>query len=129
MKITRYAVYNHLATSAVLIGLLVLGIYGLARLPVDFLPDITYPMIKVHIWWHGATPEEIDRNIADPIERQMATVDNLDYLESSSIEGMYTLLVNFKYGVNIDTAYQDALAAMARVARRLPPRYRSAHCY
>jgi len=77
-------------------------------------------MVKVHIWWRGATPEDIDKNIADPIERQMATVDDLDYLESSSIEGMYTLLVNFKYGVDVNAAYQDVLAAMARVARQLP---------
>jgi hydrophobe/amphiphile efflux-1 (HAE1) family protein len=120
MKLTHYAVHRRLATSAILAALLVLGLYGLWRLPVDFLPGITYPMIKVHIWWRGATPEEIDKSLADPIERQMATVDDLDYLESSSIEGMYTLLVNFKYGVDVDAAYQDALAAMARAARELP---------
>jgi HAE1 family hydrophobic/amphiphilic exporter-1 len=120
MKLTRYAVHRRLATSAIVLALAVLGLYGLWRLSVDFLPSITYPMIKVHIWWRGATPEEIDKNIADPIERQMATVDDLDFLESSSIEGMYTLQANFKYGVNVDVAYQDALAAMARVARELP---------
>lgn len=120
MKITQYAVRRTLATSAIVTALVVLGLYALWQLPVDFLPNITYPMIKVHIWWRGATPEEIDKNIADPVERQMATVDDLDYLESSSIEGMYTLQANFKYGVNVDVAYQDALAAMARVARELP---------
>lgn len=120
MKPTRYAVERRLATSAIVVALVVLGLYGLWRLPVDFLPNVTYPMIKVHIWWQGATPEEIDKNIADPLERQMATVDDLDYLESSSIEGMYTLLANFKYGVDVNVAYQDALAAMARVARELP---------
>ncbi len=121
MKLTHYAVHRRLASSAILVALVVLGLYGFLRLPVDFLPEITYPMIKVHVWWRGATPEEIDQNIADPLERQMATVDNLDYLESSSIEGMYTLLANFKYGVDVDVAYQDALAAMARAARQLPP--------
>ncbi len=120
MKITRYAIRRRVATGAIVTALTVLGLYGLWRLPVDFLPNITYPMIKVHIWWPGATPEEIDKNIADPVERQMATVDDLDYLESSSIEGMYTLLANFRYGVDVDVAYQDALAAMARVARELP---------
>jgi multidrug efflux pump subunit AcrB/rhodanese-related sulfurtransferase len=120
VKITSYAVRKRLAACAIITTAVVLGVYGLLRLPVEFLPKITYPMIKVHIWWSGATPEEIDRSLADPIERQMATVDNLDYLESSSIEGMYTLQVNFKYGVNVDAAYQDALAAMARVARELP---------
>jgi len=120
MRITNVAVRRRIATGAIVIALAVLGLYGLAGLAVDFLPDITYPMIKVHVWWRGATPEEIETNLADPIERQMATVDGLDYLESSSIEGMYTLLVNFRYDVDIDVAYQDALAAMARVARQLP---------
>lgn len=120
MRVTEYAVKRRLATGAIVTALVVLGMYGLWRLPVDFLPNITYPLIKVHIWWRGATPEEIDKSIADPIERQMATVDDLDYLESSSIEGMYTLQVNFKYGVDVNVAYQDALAAMARVTRELP---------
>lgn len=120
MKLTSYSIHRRLATSAIVLALVVLGLYGLWRLPVDFLPNVTYPLIKVHIWWPGATPEEIDKSIADPIERQMATVDDIDYLDSSSIEGMYTLQANFKYGVDVDVAYQDALAAMARVARELP---------
>lgn len=120
MKLTEYSVKKRIAASVIVLAMVVLGLYGLMRLPVNFLPDITYPLIKIHVWWPGATPEEIDLQLADPIERQMATVDGLDYLESSSIEGMYTLQVNFKYGVNVDVAYQDVLAAMARVARQLP---------
>jgi len=120
MRITQWTINRRLATGAIVFTLLVLGIYGMLRLPVDLLPNVTYPMIKVHIWWRGATPEDVERNIADPIERQMATVDGIDYLNSSSIEGMYTLEANFKYGVDVDVAYQDALAAMARVARELP---------
>jgi len=120
MKITALAVKRRIATAAIVITLIILGAYGLWQLPTNFLPDMTYPLIKVYIYARGATPEELDVNIADPVERQMASVDGLDYLESSSIEGMYTLSVNFQYGVNIDTAYQDALAAMARVVRKLP---------
>ncbi len=120
MRLTHHAVHRRVATSAIVIALIVVGLYGLWHLPVDFLPSITYPMIKVHIWWRGATPEEVEKNVAEPIERQMATVDGLDYLESSCIEGMYTLQANFEYGVDVDVAYQDALAAMARVARELP---------
>lgn len=120
MRITEYTVRRRYATAAIVFTLLVLGGYGLVNLPVDLLPDVTYPLIKVHIWWRGATPEDIDKNIADPIERQMATVEGIDFLYSSSIEGMYTLEANFRYGVNVDVAYQDALAAMARVARELP---------
>ncbi|RJP83069.1 MAG: efflux RND transporter permease subunit [Desulfobacteraceae bacterium] len=120
MKITDTAVKRRIATSVIAVALVVLGVYGLFRLPVNFLPDMTYPLIKIHIWWRGATPDEINTNLADPIERQMATVDGLDFLESSSIEGMYTLQANFKYDVDVDVAYQDSLAAMARAVRQLP---------
>jgi hydrophobic/amphiphilic exporter-1 (mainly G- bacteria), HAE1 family len=120
MKLTHYTVHHRLATGAIVLALLVLGIYGLVQLPVDLLPKITYPLVRVNVWWRGATPEDIVKNIADPIERQMATVDGIDYLQSSSIEGMYSLEVNFRYGVNVDVAYQDALAAMSRIAKSLP---------
>lgn len=120
MKITALAVKRRIATAVIVITLTILGVYGLWQLPTNFLPDMTYPMIKVYIYARGATPDELNVNVADPVERQMASVDGLDYLESSSIEGMYTLTANFQYGVSIDTAYQDALAAMARVARKLP---------
>jgi len=120
MKITAVSVKKRLALSLIIIPLVVMGLYGIYRLPVDFLPDITYPLVKVIIYWRGATPEEINTSIADPIERQMATVDGLDYLESSSIEGMYYLQANFGYGMDINVAYQDVLAAMARAIRKLP---------
>lgn len=120
MKLTQTALKRPVAVAVLTLALAAVGLFSLKNLAVDYLPQITYPMVKVHIWWQGATPDEIETNVAEPIERVMATVDNLDYIESSSIEGMYTLLVNFQYGVNVDTAYQDVLAAMGRATRELP---------
>lgn len=120
MKLTQYAVHRRLAASAIVVALVVLGIYGLQQLPVDYLPNITYPLVKVQIRWPGATPQEIDVDIADPVERLMATVDHLDHLESSSIEGLYTLDVHFEYGADIGVAFQDVLAALTRAQRLLP---------
>jgi multidrug efflux pump subunit AcrB len=121
MRITAIAMKRPVAITVMVLAVIALGLFGLSQLDVDYLPDITYPMIKIHIWWSGATPDEIETNIAEPIERVMATVDNLDYLESSSIEGMYTLLVNFRYGVHVEDAFQDVASAMGRAARQLPP--------
>jgi hydrophobe/amphiphile efflux-1 (HAE1) family protein len=120
MKVTQTALNRPIAVVVLTIALTIVGIFSLNNLAVDYLPQITYPMIKLHIWWPGATPDEIETNVAEPIERVMATVDNLDYIQSSSIEGMYTLLVNFSYGVDVEAAYQDVLAAMGRVSRKLP---------
>ena len=121
MRLTAITLQRPVAITVLVMALISMGLFGLARLDVDYLPDIAYPMIKIHIWWRGATPDEIETNIAEPIERVMATVDNLDYLESSSIEGMYTLLVNFQYGVDVEAAFQDVISAMARAERELPP--------
>ena len=120
MRITQAAIRRPVAATVLAIAVFATGFFSVYQLDVDYLPDVTYPMIKIHIWWRGATPDEVETNVADPIERVMATVDNVDYLESSSIEGMYTLLVNFQYGVDVDTAYQDVIAAMGRIARQLP---------
>lgn len=120
MKITTAALKRPVAVTVLAVAVAALGIFALKTLKVDYLPEVVYPMIKIHIWYRGATPEEIETNVAEPIEQVLATVDNLDYLQSSSIEGMYTLLVNFKYGVDVEAAYQDVTTAMGRVARRLP---------
>lgn len=121
MRMTDVSLKRKVAVTVLTVAAVALGLFALPRLGVDYLPKITYPMVKIHVYWRGATPEEVERNIAEPIERAMATVDNLDYLDSSSIEGMYTLLVNFRYGVNVDVAYQDVMAVMGRVNRLLPP--------
>lgn len=120
MRITQYSVNRRLATSAIATALVVLGLYGLSRLPVDFMPDVTYPLVKMQIRWPGATPEEIDKDIADPLERLMATVDGLDSLESFAREGVYSLDVSFDYGTDIDVAFQDVLAALTRAGQDLP---------
>jgi len=121
VRITAATLRRPVAAGVLALAVFVSGLFSLKQLDVDYLPETIYPMIKIHIWWRGATPEEIDTNIADPIERVLSTVDNLDYLQSSSIEGMYTLLVNFRYGVRVEEAYQDVITAMGRVARQLPP--------
>lgn len=120
MKITDISLKHKVAVTVLTVAAAVIGWFSLTQLDVDYLPEITYPMVKIHIWWSGATPEEMETNVAEPVERAMATVDNLDYLDSSSIEGMYTLLVNFRYGVNVDIAYQDVMAVMGRINRELP---------
>ena len=120
MKISELSIKKPVSVIVLMVAVWVVGVISFIRLPINLLPDITYPLIKVYVNWRGATPEEIEDNIADVIEPKMATVDNLDYLESECTEGLYTLLVNFSYGANRDIAYQDVLAKMGLVRKKLP---------
>ncbi len=120
MKITAVALKRPVAVTVLVLAALAAGLFSLSQLDVNYLPDISYPMVKIHIWWRGATADDVEDNIADPLEEVIATVDDLDYIESSSIEGMYTLLANFFYGVDVEVAFQDVVAAMGRVTKNLP---------
>ncbi len=120
MKISDISIKKPISVIVLMVTVCVVGFISFLHLPVNLLPDITYPMIKVYVYWRGATPEEIEDNIADIIEPKMATVDNLDYLESECTEGLYTLLVNFSYDADRDIAYQDVLAKMGLVRKKLP---------
>lgn len=120
MKLSDTAILKPISTLAIAAALCVVGLYSFIGIPVNLLPDITYPLVKVYVYWTGATPEEIEDNIADVIEPKMATVDDLDYLESNIVEGQYQLLVNFTYDADRDVAYQDVLAKMGLVRKKLP---------
>ena len=120
MKLTIQSIKRPAGTIILMFALMVVGVLGYMRLPVNMLPDITYPLIKAYVYWPGATPEQIESEVAQVIERKMSTVDNLDYIESTSEDGLYSLLVNFDYTVNRDVAYQDVLAKMGLVRKELP---------
>jgi len=120
MKLTVAALKRPVAVTVLVVALFATGLFSLSQMEVNYLPNISYPMVKVHVWWRGATAEDIETNIADPLEEVISTVDGLDYIESSSIEGMYTLLINFSYDVNVEVAFQDVVAAMGRVAKKMP---------
>ena len=85
MKITESAVRRRIATSAIVMALVVLGVYGLWKLPVNFVPNITYPLIRLYISWPGATPEEIDKDSGGP---------NRAPVGSSRRPGLFGILVH-----------------------------------
>jgi hypothetical protein len=120
MKLSDFSINKPLSIIALTVALWVLGLFTFHRLPVNLLPDITYPMVKVYVDWKGATPQDIEDNIAEPLEQKMSTIDKLDYLESQCMEGRYQLLVNFTYDADRDIAYQDVLAKINQVRQKLP---------
>lgn len=120
MKLSDISIKRPIGTIILAIALLVIGALGYKQLPVNMLPDITYPLIKVYVYWEGATPEQLENEVATIIERKISTVDNLDYIESTCEQGMYSLLVNFDYKANRDIAYQDVLSKMGLVRKDLP---------
>ncbi len=75
MKITAAALKRPVAVTVLVVVAFAAGLFSLTQLDVNYLPDISYPMVKIHIWWRGATADDIETNIADPLEEVISTVD------------------------------------------------------
>lgn len=101
-------------------ALVLLGIVCLLRLPIDLLPRVTIPTVAVNVSWPNTAPEEMETQIARPIEQAVSTVPGLYMVTSSSTLGSTFVRVQFDYGVDIDAAAIDVMQAVQRAKRRFP---------
>jgi HAE1 family hydrophobic/amphiphilic exporter-1 len=104
---------------AVLI-VLVLGAVALSRLPIDLMPDITYPTLSVATVYENASPEEVEELVTRPIEEAVSAVPGVEEVTSVSVEGISQVRFNFSWGTDLDAAANDIRDRLDRVIPRLP---------
>ena len=107
-------------TMMVMSVIVVLGVIFLSRLPLDLLPRIDYPQVRVSVNNPGVEPGVLEETVAKPLERALAATENLDGIETEIQEGRVGVNLTFRYGTNVDFALQDASKNLERVRSRLP---------
>ena len=120
MTISEFGIKKKITTYMVFLGLVLLGLISLFRLGLDLMPDIEIPSIMVITTYRGTGPEEIETSITEPIEAQMATVSNLDTLESSSKEGASIVTLKFDWGTNLEEAANEVRDKLGLAESQLP---------
>ncbi|MBD3306834.1 MMPL family transporter [candidate division KSB3 bacterium] len=120
MKVSRFSVHRPIFTIMIMLIILILGIVSLSRLPIDLMPDITYPTLAVFTSYENASPEEIEQLISRPLEEAMSAVAGVEEVTSSSMEGRSTLRLSFAWGTDLDAAANDIRDRLDRVIGRLP---------
>jgi CzcA family heavy metal efflux pump len=98
----------------------VLGLFFASGLPLDLLPSIVYPQIRVGVSNRGVEPEVLEETVAKPLEAALATTEDLVRLETEVQEGRVGVNLHFSYGTNIDFALQDAAKNLDRARGSLP---------
>lgn len=101
-------------------GLIVLGGISFMRMGVSQLPDVDFPVISVNIRMEGAAPEVIETEIVDIVEDGVMSIQGVKNVTSVSENSEGTVKITFDLGRNIDLAFQDVQAKLAKVQRRLP---------
>jgi hydrophobe/amphiphile efflux-1 (HAE1) family protein len=100
--------------------ILVLGSMFVQRLPLDLLPRIVYPQVRVNVNNAGVEPGVLEETVAKPLEAALATTEDLTRLETEIQEGRVGINLDFRYGTNIDFALQDASTGLDRARSALP---------
>ena len=120
MNIARFSVHRPVFTTMVVLIVIILGGISLSHLPVDLMPDISYPTLSISTSYESASPEEIEELVTLPVEQAMAAVPGVEEVSSVSTEGNSNVRVSFTWGTDLDAAANDIRDRLDRVIPRLP---------
>ncbi len=104
----------------IFVGIMVLGIYSLTKLPVDLYPEMEPPYISVITTYPGANASDIENNITKRIEDALNSVDKLKEITSVSYDNMSVVSLEFEWDANLDEASNDIRDAIDRTLDYLP---------
>jgi hydrophobic/amphiphilic exporter-1 (mainly G- bacteria), HAE1 family len=109
-----------IATTLLMLAILLFGIIGYRQLPVSDLPTVDFPTIHVSARLPGASPDTMASAVATPLERQFSTIAGLDSMTSTNGLGISEITLQFNLSRDMDAAAQDVQTAIARAVRILP---------
>jgi len=120
MSIPRTAIERPITMYMICGVIVLLGAISLVRLPVDLMPDVTFPSITVRVSYGGVGPLEMEELVTRPIEQAVSAVAGLEQINATSSEGSSTVRLNFAWGTDLAEAADDVRSRVDRVRGRLP---------
>jgi multidrug efflux pump len=120
MNPSRLFILRPVATSLLMVGVLLVGIVAYLQLPVSALPEVDYPTIQVMTFYPGADPTVMASSVTAPLERQFGQVPGLSQMTSSSSLGSSIITLQFNLAQDIDIAEQEVQAAINSSGTYLP---------
>src|SRR5450755_3657284 len=116
MSPSRTFILRPVATSLLMVGILLAGIVAYRQLPVSALPEVDYPIIQIMTFYPGASPDVMASSVTAPLERQFGQVPGLNQMTSTSSQGSSVITLQFTLDLNIDIAEQEVQAAINAAA-------------
>lgn len=120
MILSTLSVRRPIGVTMIMSMVIIFGVVSFLKLPIDLMPDITYPTITVSAAYSNASPVEIETLITRPIEQAVAAVPGVEEISSTSTEGRSRVRISFAWGTDLDAASNDLRDRIDRVLPRLP---------
>jgi hydrophobic/amphiphilic exporter-1 (mainly G- bacteria), HAE1 family len=120
MFLSDLSIKQPVLATMMMAALAVLGLASYQALNVDLFPDVEFPVVTVTTRYVGASPETVERDVTKKIEESVNTVEGVRHIESTSQEGLSTIVVQFNIGVPTLNASQDIRGKVAAIRGDLP---------
>ena len=120
MSPSRPFILRPVATTLLMVAILLVGIVAYRFLPISALPEVDYPTIQVQTFYPGASPEVMTSSVTAPLEVQFGQMPSLNQMFSTSSAGASVITLQFSLDVNLDIAEQEVQAAINAAGNLLP---------
>jgi multidrug efflux pump len=120
MNPSRLFINLPVATSLLMVAILLSGLFAFKFLPLSSLPEVDYPTIQVQTFYPGASPEVMTSSVTAPLERQFGQMPGLNQMTSASSGGASVVTLQFSLDLGLDVAEQEVQAAINAAGNVLP---------
>ncbi len=120
MFLSDFSVKRPVSMVVIIIALMALGLMALSKLRVNQFPDIEQPILVVNVPYPGASPDTVEREVVNRIEKALQGIAGVDRLQATANEGSATLVLFFNFDKNMVVAADEVRNAIASVRHKLP---------
>ncbi len=120
MKIADLSVRRPVLVSVLFIAMCLFGVVAYMKLPIDLFPEIELPVITVVTTYSGASAEDVEKKITEPLEMAFGRLRHLEEMSATSREGLSAVSLRFGFGTDLDEAANDIRQYLEMVSRYLP---------
>ncbi|MCV2369001.1 efflux RND transporter permease subunit [Roseateles oligotrophus] len=124
MFLSDFSIKKPIATIVIIISLMCLGLLALKKLKVNQIPDVQEPVLVVGIAYPGASPETVEREVINRIEKSMQSISGVDRVRSTASEGYAQIVLIFNFNKNLIEASDEVRNAIDTVRYKLPTEIR-----
>jgi HAE1 family hydrophobic/amphiphilic exporter-1 len=124
MFLSNFSVRRPVATVVIILGLMALGLLALGKLKVNERPDVALPLLVVNIPYPGASPETVERELLNRVEKSLQSVTGVREVRSSANEGGASIQIIFEFGKNLVEGADEVRNALGSVRFKLPTEIR-----
>jgi hydrophobic/amphiphilic exporter-1 (mainly G- bacteria), HAE1 family len=121
MFISDLAIRRPVITVVSMLALVVFGMVSYALLQTDEFPDVAVPLVVVATPYPGASPDNVEREIVEPIEEAISGISGVKKITSNALDGFATILVEFEYEKDLKEATQEIRDKISEIRNDLPP--------